>query len=185
MRGYLIDSRGYLARKHHQQEMNKKHFAACVIQRGEPRNDVKTVMLLDILLIVYFFSQKSFQLFPKRMWGSMSQSKGNCFCYCPLSFALKLIVNNTLWPTCLYKTLFVAYRRLVQRRRFTWWLKWYNVQQRRKAKSAIKIQAGKLPSWTQHHLADMSFYSHYRFRNNLKILQGDLTSRSLLGVREL
>ena len=31
----------------------------------------------------------------------------------------------------------------------------------------------------------MSFYSPYRFRNNLKILQGDLTSRSLLGVREL
>lgn len=34
-----------------------------------------------------------------------------------------------------------AYRRLVQRRRFTWWLKWYNIQQRRKVKSAIKIQA--------------------------------------------
>ena len=31
----------------------------------------------------------------------------------------------------------------------------------------------------------MSFYSPYHFRNNLKILQGDLTSRSLLGVREL
>lgn len=44
--------------------MNKKHFAACVIQRGEPRNDVKTVMLLDILLIVYFFLKRAFNCFP-------------------------------------------------------------------------------------------------------------------------
>ncbi|KAJ7354826.1 TRAFAC class myosin-kinesin ATPase super [Desmophyllum pertusum] len=34
-----------------------------------------------------------------------------------------------------------AYRRLVQRRKLMWWLKWYHIQQRRKVKNAIRIQA--------------------------------------------
>ncbi|XP_022785174.1 myosin-IIIb-like isoform X2 [Stylophora pistillata] len=47
-------------------------------------------------------------------------------------------VNKKHFAACVIQR---AYRRLVQRRRFSWWLKWYHVQQRRKVKSAIKIQA--------------------------------------------
>lgn len=34
-----------------------------------------------------------------------------------------------------------AYRRLVQRRKYMWWVKWYHIQQKRKSRSVVKIQA--------------------------------------------